>query len=163
MIEIEQEYSLPFDFQVEELIETVVLKAAELAGCPYEPEVNVMLTDNEGIRVINNEQRNIDSPTDVLSFPMLDYEFPCDFSHLEEDDSLFDLDTGALILGDIILSLDRVKSQAESYGHSEKREMAFLIAHSMMHLFGYDHMTEEEAAVMERRQEEVLEALDIRR
>ncbi|MCR5148712.1 MAG: rRNA maturation RNase YbeY, partial [Eubacterium sp.] len=111
----------------------------------------------EGIRIINKENRDIDKPTDVLSFPMLDYNEPADFS-LAEDNTYdyFDAETGNLLLGDIVISLDKVYSQAEEYGHSPKREIAFLTAHSMLHLFGYDHMEEEERKVMEELQEEIL-------
>lgn len=95
---------------------------------------------------------------------MLSYSAPGDFSFLDrecEDD--FNPDTGEAILGDIIISVDKVKEQAASYGHSEKREFAFLIVHSMLHLFGYDHMTEEEAHVMEEKQRQILEAMNILR
>ena len=99
------------------------------------------LTDNEGIHAINKEYRQIDRPTDVLSFPMLSYETPGDFSFLsDENEDDFNPDTGEVMLGDIIISVDKVKEQALEYGHSEKREFAFLITHSMLHLFGYDHM-----------------------
>ena len=94
----------------------------------------------------------------------MDYGQPADFSGVEEmEASYFDPDSGELILGDIIISVDRVKEQAISYGHSEKREFAFLIAHSMLHLCGYDHMEEAEAKIMEAKQEEVLQKLHITR
>ena len=83
--------------------------------------------------------RQIDAPTDVLSFPMLSYEQAGDFSALEEDyEDNFNPDTGEIMLGDIVISVDRVREQAAAYGHSERREFAFLIVHSMLHLFGYD-------------------------
>lgn len=163
MIEIEKECDISFDFDMNDLITKVILEAADYCNCPYEIAVNVVLTDNAGIHEVNRETRSIDRPTDVLSFPMLEYDHPCDFDGLEEDDSLFDLESGELILGDIMISLEKVISQAEEYGHSPKRELAFLTAHSMMHLFGYDHMTEEEAKVMESKQEEVLKRLHITR
>lgn len=131
--------------------------------CPYEAQVNVVLTSEEEIRKINAEFRDINSPTDVLSFPMIPFETPCDYDILEEDESYFDLDSGELMLGDIMISVPRVFQQAEEYGHSIKREFCFLIAHSMLHLLGYDHMTEEEAAVMEEKQRKALEALSITR
>ena len=108
--------------------------------------------------------RQIDAPTDVLSFPMLSYESAGDFSKLEDNyDDNFNPDTGEIMLGDIIISVDKVKEQAKSYGHSEKREYAFLILHSMLHLFGYDHMTPEEAAIMEGKQTEILNEMNILR
>ena len=122
------------------------------------------MTDNEGIHIINKEYRDIDRATDVLSFPMLSYETPGDFSFLmDENDDDFNPDTGEAILGDIIISVDKVREQAEEYGHSELREFAFLITHSMLHLFGYDHMEPEEAKVMEDKQRQILDELSITR
>lgn len=103
-------------------------------------------------------------PTDVLSFPMIPFRTEADFSVAEEAEAdYFDPDSGELILGDIIISAERVFQQAESFGHSPKREFAFLTAHSLLHLCGYDHMVPEEAAVMEKKQEAVLEKLGITR
>ena len=122
------------------------------------------LADNEGIHEINRMYRQIDAPTDVLSFPMLSYEQAGDFSALEEDyEDNFNPDTGEIMLGDIVISVDRVREQAAAYGHSERREFAFLIVHSMLHLFGYDHMTPEDAAVMEPKQRQILEEMNISR
>ena len=160
----EEECSVDFVFTYDALAEQVIDFCLEYEGFPYAAEVNLTLTDNEGIHAINREYRRIDRPTDVLSFPMLSYSAPGDFSFLNrecEDD--FNPDTGEAILGDIIISVDKVKEQAASYGHSEKREFAFLIVHSMLHLFGYDHMTEEEAHVMEEKQRQILEAMNILR
>ena len=113
---------------------------------------------------MNLQHRQIDAPTDVLSFPMVTYETPGDFSILEEDGAdCFEPDSGELMLGDIVISADKVLEQSAEYGHSVKREYAFLIAHSMLHLMGYDHMTEEDAAEMERLQEEILKQLNILR
>jgi len=124
----------------------------------------VLLTDNEGIHEFNREHRGIDRETDVLSFPNVDFETEGDFDIDEEREAdYFDPDSGELILGDIIISVDKVMEQAENYGHSTKREFAFLVAHSMLHLCGYDHMEEEEAKVMEAKQEEILTALGITR
>ena len=131
--------------------------ACDFVKCPYETEVNVLLTDNEGIREINKDNRNIDKPTDVLSFPMLDYNEPADFSLAEENTyDYFDSESGNLMLGDIVISIDKVYSQAEEYGHSPKREIAFLTAHSMLHLFGYDPMEDDERERMEHLQERIL-------
>lgn len=161
---IEAEVDVKFDFDYEELSGRVVEFALDHEGFPYECEVNLTLTDNEGIHEINREYREIDNPTDVLSFPMLSYDEAGDFSKLEEDyDDNFNPDTGEIMLGDIIISVDKVLEQAESYGHSVEREFAFLILHSMLHLFGYDHMTPEEAAVMEEKQRVILEKMQILR
>ncbi|HIQ74033.1 MAG TPA: rRNA maturation RNase YbeY [Candidatus Cottocaccamicrobium excrementipullorum] len=157
-INIEYEAEEKLDLPWEEIIQKVVLAALDYEGCPYEAEVNVVLTDNEEIRRLNREYRDIDRPTDVLSFPMVEYEKPSDFSHVEEEYAdCFNPETGELMLGDIILSVDKIKEQAESYGHSQTRELAFLVAHSMLHLCGYDHMEEAEREEMERRQREILE------
>ena len=109
---------------------------------------------------MNLEFRGIDRATDVLSFPMTEFPSPADYAYLDTDDSSFDPETGELMLGNIVISKERAKEQAEEYGHSVEREFAFLIAHSMLHLLGYDHMEDEERLVMEKKQREVLEMLD---
>ena len=163
-VNIENEYGDIDIKNYEDVITSIVQASLEFVGCPYPCEVNVLLTDNDSIHEINNQQRNIDRATDVLSFPMLSYESAGDFSKLEDDyDDNFNPDTGEIMLGDIIISVDKVKEQAKSYGHSEKREYAFLILHSMLHLFGYDHMTPEDAAVMEGKQTEILNEMNILR
>lgn len=161
---MEKEVEVPFDFEYEKLAGEVIDFALEYENFPYESEVNLTLTDNAGIHEINREYRKIDAPTDVLSFPMISYEKAGDFSKLEDDyGDNFNPDTGEIILGDIIISVDKVMEQATNYGHSPKREYAFLILHSMLHLFGYDHMTPEEAAVMEGKQNEILNEMNILR
>ena len=161
---IETEVDVPFSFDWEETARKVIDYTIEHEDFPYEAEVNLTLTDNAGIHEVNKNFRQIDRPTDVLSFPMLSYEQAGDFSRLEEDyDDNFNPDTGEIMLGDILISVDKVLEQAESYGHSEMREFSFLIVHSMLHLFGYDHMTPEEAAVMEEKQNIILNELNILR
>lgn len=163
-INLETETDVSFDFDYEKLATEVIEKALDHEDFPYEPEINLMLVNNQTIHEINMEYRQIDRATDVLSFPLLDYETPGDFSQLENHlEDNFNPDTGEIMLGDIIISVEKVKEQAESYGHSEKREFAFLILHSMLHLFGYDHMTPEDAALMEGRQNEILEEMQILR
>ena len=130
--------------------------------------ITITFTTPEQIHKINKEYRQVDRPTDVLSFPMIDYETPSDFDSLEEEfdtntEDYFNPDTGELMLGDIVVSVEKVLEQAEKYGHTPTRELAFLVAHSMMHLFGYDHMTEDESRVMEAKQREVLDNLGITR
>ena len=163
-IEIEYEAEKKLDLSYEKIIRDVIEEAMDYEGCPYEAEVSVVLTDNPSIQEINRDYRQIDRPTDVLSFPMVDYERPADFCGLEEQaEDYFNPETGELMLGDIIVSVDKVEEQAEKYGHSQARELAFLVAHSMLHLFGYDHMEEEERLVMERKQAEILERRGYRR
>jgi len=161
---VENETETIFEFQVEETVKQVMEAVLDSEKCPYEAQINVLLTDNEEIRRYNREYREIDQETDVLSFPNLSYETPSEFDEAaKEEADCFDPETGELILGDIIISVDKVKEQAEKYGHSELREFAFLVAHSMLHLCGYDHMEEEEAVQMEAKQEAVLENLGITR
>ena len=110
---------------------------------------NVIFVDNETIHKINRDYRNIDRETDVISFAL-------------EDNKEIDLAIGR-VLGDIYVSVDRIKSQAKEYGHSEKREMAFLVIHGLLHLLGYDHMNKEEEEIMFRKQELILDGYGIKR
>lgn len=161
---VENNTEKEFSFSIEEIFGKVATAVLEAENCPYEAGVNLLLTDNDGIRSYNKEYRGIDKETDVLSFPNLDYEQAGTFTISEEAEAdYFDPDSGELLLGDIMISVDKVSEQAAEYGHSELREFAFLTAHSMFHLCGYDHMTEEEAAVMEQKQEAVLRQLGIGR
>lgn len=161
---VENETETEFGFDIKNVADSVMEAVLEAEGCPYEAQINLLLTDNEGIRTYNAQFRQIDAETDVLSFPNVDYEEPSGFAGLEDRTAdYFDPESGELILGDIIISVDRVKEQAESFGHSEKREFAFLVAHSMLHLCGYDHMEQEEARIMEDKQEKILKALGITR
>ena len=161
---VENETEITFTFDCREILESVMEEVLTSEHCPYEAQVNLLVTDNEGIREYNRKYREIDAATDVLSFPMLSYETEADFSAAEAQEAdCFDPETGELMLGDIIISADKVKEQAQKFGHSEKREFAFLTAHSMLHLCGYDHMVKEEAEIMERKQEEALDKLGITR
>lgn len=161
---VEDETGKDFPFSVEDTVRLVCEAALKEEGCPYEVQVNVVLTDDDGIREVNLETRGIDSPTDVLSFPNVDFgrEGVFDIDESSEAD-YFDPDTGELILGDIMISVDKVEEQAREYGHSVLREFAFLVAHSMLHLCGYDHMQEQAAEVMEHKQEKILTDLGITR
>lgn len=163
---MEQEIESDIPAQFKDSITDVIEEVIRTENCPYSCEVNITFTDNNGIREINREYREMDLPTDVLSFPMVPYEKPADFTILEDEMikiSSFNPETKELLLGDIIISLERAQEQAEEYGHSLKREICFLVAHSMLHLFGYDHMEEDERNVMEQKQRDVLDALNISR
>jgi probable rRNA maturation factor len=163
-IENETEEVNPFDFDYEKLIRDVIDAAVKYEKCPYEPEVSVLITGSGEIHDLNRQYRNVDSETDVLSFPAIEYGKPADFSFIKKGSAdYFDMENGALILGDIVLCLERVRKQAGEYGHSQKRELGFLVAHSMLHLFGYDHIDDAERAVMERRQDEILNGIGITR
>ena len=162
---VENEVYADFGFNIEEVATSVAKTVLETEGCDADIEVGLTITDNDGIHELNKEFRGIDSPTDVLSFPNVSYESAGDFSVLsgEQRVDLLDPDTDKIMFGDIVINEDRVRSQADDYGHSIKREFAFLVAHSMLHLCGYDHMEEEEAKVMEKKQEDVLGKLGITR
>lgn len=163
-ITIEEETKIPFSFDYKELTELVINGALDFIECPYEAEVNVLFTDNASIHEINRDNRDIDAPTDVLSFPIGEYPVPGNFDTLEEEQpEVFHPETGELMLGDIVISVERVVSQAEEFGHSEERELGFLLAHSVLHLCGFDHMEEEERFVMEEKQRQIMDTLKIYR
>lgn len=144
--------SFAITYKLKMLVRGAVLASLEYEGFGADTELSVTFTDNEGIRAINAEYRGIDAPTDVLSFPLTDYE-GVDFPVADEPCSS---------LGDIVISLERADEQAEQFGHSFEREVAFLTVHSMLHLLGYDHVnSEEEDAEMRRRQREILESMGL--
>ncbi|MBR6171737.1 MAG: rRNA maturation RNase YbeY [Eubacterium sp.] len=157
---ITNEYSGDFplsEAELEKIIRDVTEEAENYVSCPFSCTVEVTFVTDEVIREINRENREIDRATDVLSFPMLEYDTPGDFGFLDDKEAgYFEPDSGELVLGDIVISLDRALAQAAEYGHSVRREVAFLTAHSMLHLFGYDHEEENEREEMERMQEEIL-------
>ncbi len=161
---IECECKPEFSFHYKVLAGQVVEACLEAEDFPYEAEIALTLVDNDTIRRINRENRDIDAATDVLSFPMLTYPGGGDFSTLDDQvEDCVNPDTGEVLLGDIVISVDKVREQAKAYGHKEKREYAFLITHSMLHLMGYDHLEADEAAEMEARQRQILEDLGITR
>lgn len=128
-------------------------------------EISMLFVDNNEIKEINNDTRGIDRATDVLSFPMLDYEDKKVFKEIylnKEFDETF-LDGEELVLGDIVLSLERALEQSEEYNHSFEREACYLVVHSVLHLLGYDHMEEDEKKIMRKREEEILGKLNISR
>lgn len=164
LVFIENETNRSLPFPVEETVQMVCEAVLEEEGCPYEAQVNLVLTDNGGIRELNRECRGIDRETDVLSFPNVDFDEEGVFDIDEDSEAdYFDPETGELLLGDIMISLDKVYEQAEEYGHSVRREFAFLVAHSMLHLCGYDHMEDTERVRMEQKQEAILTGLGITR
>lgn len=163
-IQLDYEASEPFAFDYETLIKRVIEYVLDYENCPYEALVEVIITDKETIKQVNKTQRNIDQATDVLSFPMLSYPEPSDFSWLEEEVvDYFEPDTGELILGDIMLCYEKVMEQAACFGHSVERELAFLTVHSMLHLCGYDHIEPQDQSIMEQRQKQIMEGLGISR
>ena len=156
LLENETEIDIGIDY--EKITYDVIHAALTYVSCPYECEINILLTDNAGIAETNKRMRGIHQPTDVLSFPMITFTSEGDFSIVEEDvPEYFNAESGELLLGDIMISLEKVMEQAKMYNHSRKREFAFLIAHSMLHLSGYDHLEEEERIRMEQMQEKILQ------
>lgn len=148
-----------------ESVEKIISHALKEEQVEIDTEISLIFIDNHQIREINREQRGIDKITDVLSFPMLHYpknkvykENYVDYAFGTEY-----LDEGKLVLGDIVLSLEKAKEQSEDYGHSFLREVCYLIIHSILHLLGYDHMEEEDKLKMRKREEEILERFNINR
>lgn len=117
---------------------------------PDGAEISLTFMSREEIRKLNHEYRNIDNHTDVLSFPLIE-----DFGAIAEDDDF--------LLGDVVICPEQAKQQAEEYGHSEEREIVYLFVHSVCHLLGFDHMTEEDRRDMRQREEEIMKALDLER
>lgn len=151
--------------ELEAIIEKVIQKCFEVEHInPTSLYICVTLTDPKNIREINKEYRNIDKETDVLSFPMFEKD---ELDKLIATNLLktFNLKNGALqdIMGDIIISIERVEEQAQEYGHSFEREFAYMLVHGFYHLRGYDHMEEEEKAQMREKEENVLSQLNITR
>ncbi|HCT64032.1 MAG TPA: rRNA maturation RNase YbeY [Lachnospiraceae bacterium] len=140
--------------EYEKLINDVALKCLEYEEFDTNCEISLSFVTGEEIKEINAQFRHIDKETDVLSFPMLNFE---------EDEKADVNENDEIILGDIIISINRAKEQAKEYGHSLQREIAFLTAHSMFHLLGFDHMEEDEEKEMFAKQKEVLDILDIKR
>lgn len=149
--------------ELENIIKNVIEYALKEEQVNISCEISIIFIDNEEIKVINKENRNIDKVTDVLSFPMLDYPkgkvFKEVYCNCEFEES--DLDDGNLVLGDIALSLERAKEQSIEFGHSFLREASYLTVHSVLHLLGYDHMEEEEKACMRKREEEILNKFEL--
>jgi probable rRNA maturation factor len=140
------------------LIKKSIRTALEAEGVGMKCEINVLLTDDEGIRRINSAMRGVDEPTDVLSFPM----FELREGAFDSAAVMPDTKTGRVALGDIALNLDRVREQGEQFGHGERRETAYLIVHSVLHLLGYDHLDEgERKKRMRSREEEIMKRIKL--
>ena len=159
----EEEGDLSLDLPCKELAEKVIEAVIDYEKCPYEAEVNLLLTMNDEIQEMNQNFRQIDKATDVLSFPMIAYEEPGNFDFLEDVIDAFHPDTGELMLGDIVISAERASEQAHEFGQPFEREVAFLTVHSMLHLMGYDHVnSEEEELEMRSRQRVIMSELEKR-
>ncbi len=144
------------DEQIAEL-KKVCQRIMDNEECNFDAEISFTFTDNNGIRVINKEYRGIDRATDVLSFPMLEFDGG-------ETDAEYETENGLVMLGDIVISIERAREQAAEFNHSPRRELAFLTAHSMLHLLGYDHVDDPEGErEMIEKQDAALNALGITR
>lgn len=150
---------------LENKIEDIIEYTLKEEGVNIPFEISIIFIDNKEIRKINKEQRDIDKATDVLSFPMLDYEDGKIFKemYLDYEFDFCDLNEGNLVLGDMALSLEKAAEQAEEYGHSFIREVMYLVVHSILHLLGYDHMEEKDKVLMRKREEEILNKFNINR
>lgn len=164
IVYFEDEAGIPFDFDMEEQLDKVVSFVRDHVKCPYDIEISVTMVDRPSIREMNAQFREMDRPTDVLSFPMMEYDRPLDFEGEAFKNSIsLSPDTEELILGDIVLCSEVMKEQAAEYGHSELREFSFLVVHSMLHLFGYDHIEERDRMEMEKEQKAIMGLLGISR
>ena len=144
------------------LIRRAIRTALALEGVTAPCEVDVLLTDDAGIHRINRDMRGVDRPTDVLSFP--EFELTAGEPPQAEDQELLDVATGLLPLGDMVISMERVRAQAKEYGHTSRRELAYPTVHSVLHLLGYDHLDEgPQKARMRAREEAVMAELGIER
>ena len=143
------------NIELGEKIKNLTERALTAINPSFPTSVTITFTDNENIREINKDQRNIDKSTDVLSFPMLFWDKPEILSSkLTAAD--YDMESGCVTLGDIIISVEKAREQAEEYGHSFDREITYLAVHGLLHLFGYDHMTDADKQIMRAKEEETL-------
>lgn len=148
--------------EINQVIKSAIIKALELEKFDFNYDISVILTDNHGIKEMNNEFRKIDKETDVLSFPMQDFS-KGSFKKEEFDINKADInpESDEVLLGDIVISVQKAFSQAGEYGHSILREIAFLTVHSVLHLLGYDHELEEERTLMRMKEENVLSMMKL--
>lgn len=159
---LENETETIFSFDLQETAKRVLYAVLEEENIKQDVEISVLLTDEQTIKEINSQFREIEKATDVLSFPAIDYAIPGQLPSVLTDD-MFSPETKDFILGDIVISVSHLISQAEAYGHSQLREYAFLLTHSLLHLLGYDHMEDKDRKIMENKQRIILEKLEILR
>lgn len=154
-----------YEMSLIKTLEQIEKHILEKENVKYDSEISLIFVDNKEIQRINKENRNIDKITDVLSFPTLSYRDGNTYSEEYENKKhdLWDFNEGNLVLGDVVISLEKAKEQSENYGHSFEREVCYLFTHSILHLLGYDHMEEKEIELMRKKEEEYLEKFEIRR
>lgn len=136
-------------------IKNVIEKTLEMENIDFDVEISLSFVTDDQIRVLNKDFRNIDEATDVLSFPMYEIDEIRRLNLIEQEQYV--------ALGDVVVSYEHAKKQADSFGHSYKREVCYLVCHSILHFLGYDHMNEEEKNIMRAKEEEVLEYFSITR
>jgi probable rRNA maturation factor len=153
-----------FSREAEGLISKAVDAALKFEGFKYDYEISAVITDNAGIKIMNKQFRNIDRETDVLSFPMIEFQHDdLEFQIYDVSDDEINPETGNVMLGDIVISIEKAYEQAEEYGHSFDRELAFLTVHSTLHLLGYDHMLIKDEQVMRKKEEKILSDINLSR
>lgn len=148
---------IEIDDDMENLLREVVSCVFKQENFQIDSEINFLLVDNDKIRELNREYRGKDKPTDVLSFPIVGTED----GRFKPEPADYDIEQGVLMLGDVVISLEMARKQAEEFGHSFKREVAFLAAHGVLHLLGYNHEKEEEETALIEKQEAILEKLGL--
>ncbi|MFP4697610.1 MAG: rRNA maturation RNase YbeY [Eubacteriales bacterium] len=161
-IHIEKIIEIPFEIEYNSIVKRVIKEVLIEEEIESDVEINVLLVDNEFIKCLNMEHRGKNYPTDVLSFPIIDYAQIGDIKTLDDHKvHHFNMETEELILGDIVISIEKLKEQALLYGHSKERELGFLVAHSMLHLLGYNHMEPEEEDTMKIKQKQILQKVGL--
>ena len=147
---LEKEYDRDLGLDYKEIADKVINYSLDYEKCPYEAEISLTLTDNDGIHQVNNEFRGIDRPTDVLSFPQFE-----DLEELPEE--------GEVCIGDVVICPEQALLQADDFGHSPERELLYLFVHSVFHLLGYDHMEEDEKSEMRAKEEAIMSKIGVER
>ena len=166
-IDYDKKLDKVFAFNVENLTERILAEAMLIEKVPFDISINISIVADKKIKNINKEERNIDKVTDVLSFPVVEYKKPATYNVFYKNKKLdidyLDLDTNTVFMGDIVINKNRVLSQSKLYNHSIKREYAFLLTHSFLHLVGFDHMKKIDEEKMCKEQEKILTKLKISR
>ena len=165
-IDIDFRKSAENQAEIEQIVRSAVLTTLSAQGETEKIELSVVITDDEDMRAINASMRSVDETTDVLSFPMLEYDDMQDEGATLLADELFgetNPETGEILLGDIVINYDRTVEQAAEFGHSFARELGYLTVHAMLHLLGYDHIAAEDKRIMREREEFILDILQLKR
>ena len=167
IINFNENIKVDFEFDIEKVSKKVVKEVLSSEKVDFDVSVNISLVTSKKIKSINKTERGIDKVTDVLSFPNVSFKKPACFKEYISKDyidvSIVDLNTKTIFLGDVLINKEYVKTKAKEYGHSMKREFAFLLTHSLLHLLGYDHMKKNEENIMFKKQDKILDRLKITR